>query len=468
MAGRNALLTPELEREVDRLTGTTVRSGNAVRLLPSGVESYAKRWALLEDARKEIHIVAFSVMRDATSRRLRDRIHGKLREGVKARLILDDFSLYTTFAFGIIRDMEKAGAEVVTYNKTFRKLLPVWRENHRIRQVVRAIKFKQKRRFHEKYMIVDGRYAVLGGLNWGSKYACGGVDPKAWRDTDVYLAGPVVADIDRQFVRDFFRYSAMNRDRERRWLGEPLDCYHGEVERGEKTLREGGGEAVSPDLSPHGTARIRYIPHKPYDEGRLRITEAYLRMFQAAERTIFWGCHGIRPPRLIAEALAEAVARGVEVRLITNSRRSARTLVVCGLLGWMYWESRNHYHWLLDHGIRIFEWQKPGAFHSKNLVIDGSVASVGSYNVARGSTFHHTESVVLVYGRDFASQVEAQFEKDWEDCIEIRKGDKKSAAPWSFVDPFRRLLHERNLLVEPSLRPRGVREGLAAGRIKYM
>lgn len=462
------LATPELEKEIDRLTGTVVRSGNAVVLLPSGVESYKKRWELLEGAQNTIHIVAFSVMRDDTSRRLRDVLRERLEAGAEVRFIVDDFSLYTTFAFGIVKDMEKAGAKVVTYNKTFRDLLPVWRQDHRIKQFVRAIKFKQKRRFHEKYLIVDGRHAILGGLNWGSKYAFGGVQPKAWRDSDVYLAGPVVADILKQFLLDFFLYSAMNRDRDRRFLGEPLTGYLEEAKKEIRDFEKGRGSVALADPPPAGSTRIRYVPHKPYDEGRLRITEAYLRMFQAARKNIFWGCHGIRPPRLVAETLAAAVERGVEVRLITNSRRSARTLVVFGLLGWMYWESRNHYHWLLERGIRIFEWQKPGAFHSKNLVIDGEVASVGSYNVARGSTFHHTESNVIVYDREFAARAEAQFAKDLEDCIEIHKNDRLGAAPRPYVDPFRRRLHERNLLVNPALVPPKVREDLDAGLIKHM
>ena len=468
MAATSLLASPEIEKEIDRLTGTVVRPGNTVVLLPSGVQSYQKRWELLAGAKRTIHIVAFSVMRDDTSRRLRDVVREHLKAGVAVRFVLDDFSLYTTFAFGIIKDMEEAGAEVVVYNKTFRELLPVWSQDHRIKQFVRAIKFKQKRRFHEKYMIVDGRHAVLGGLNWGSKYAFGGVEPKAWRDTDVYLTGPVVGDIQKQFVRDFYLYSAMNRDEVRRPLGFPLDCYQEEAEKGERELRKNGDSAVFPDLEPAGNTRVRYVPHKPYDEGRLKLTEAYLRMFRAARRNIFWGCHGIRPPRLVADTLADAVRRGVEVRLITNSRRSARTLVVAGLLGWMYWESRNHYHWLLEQGIRIFEWQKPGAFHSKNLVIDGEVASVGSYNVAAGSTFHHTESNVIVYGREFASQVEGQFEKDLLDCIEIGKTDAIGAAPRPSVDPYLRRLHERNLLVEPALRTPKVQKDLEAGHIKYM
>jgi phosphatidylserine/phosphatidylglycerophosphate/cardiolipin synthase-like enzyme len=59
-------------------------------------------------------------------------------------------------------------------------------------------------------LVVDGTEAILGGINWGNKYAFGGVKPKAWRDSDVYLSGSVVASIQRQFVRDLFLYRAMD------------------------------------------------------------------------------------------------------------------------------------------------------------------------------------------------------------------------------------------------------------------
>lgn len=457
---------PGLEPELDRRTGTVVREGNAVHFLPSGHESYALRWALLEGARRSIHVVAFSMMRDGTSRRLRDLLLQKLREGVAVRIILDDAVLFSTFAGGYLRALAKAGAEVIRYHHVFRGLGPVPGEGRPFDRTARMLKLKMKRRFHEKYLVVDGREAVLGGINWGDKYAYGGLRPKAWRDSDVHVRGPVVADVQRQFVRDLFVYRAM----------EPLGRFAAVVHAGDPALAEAGpraetfaveeADACFPPLEPVGPERARYVAHKPYDDQRLRLTEAYLAIFRGARRYIWWGCHGIRPPRIVAETLADAVRRGVEVRLVTNSRHSSRTLMFFGLLGWMYWESRNHFPWLLRNGLRIYEWQLPGAFHSKNLVVDGEIASVGSYNVARGSTYHHTESNLIFHGGALPELVRAQFERDLESCKELRP-EEVAPAPARF-DPFLRLLHERDLLVPPDLRTPAVEADLAAGRFKRM
>ena len=194
----------ELESQIDEFTGSVMRDGNHLEFMPSGSFSFKKRWELLEGAENTIDIVAFSLMRDETSARLCNLLCDKLRQGVKVRMIFDDAVLYSTFSGGLLRTVSKAGAEVVRYNKLFRNILPSAGKGRPFHHLVRNIKIKLKRRFHEKYMVVDGSKSILGGINWGNKYAFGGIQPKAWRDTDVFITGPVVADIQAQFIKDFF------------------------------------------------------------------------------------------------------------------------------------------------------------------------------------------------------------------------------------------------------------------------
>jgi phosphatidylserine/phosphatidylglycerophosphate/cardiolipin synthase-like enzyme len=192
------------------------------------------------------------------------------------------------------------------------------------------------------------------------------------------------------------------------------------------------------------------------------MTEAAIMLVRGARESIFWGCHGIRPPRIIAETLAEARNRGVDVLLITNSRHASKGLMLWGLLGWMYFESNWHFRWLLELGIRIYEWQRKGPFHSKNLVIDGQVASVGSYNVARASSFHHTESSVVIFGGPVTRAIREQFDADMQPdlCKEITMSDIPSSsgfwrwmASWlKWRAPMERPLHARNRLLPRTLR----------------
>jgi phosphatidylserine/phosphatidylglycerophosphate/cardiolipin synthase-like enzyme len=81
--GSDGLLDPASEATADRLTRTRVRDGNAVTFMPSGERSYERRWQLIEDARRTIHLVTFSVINDDTSSRLADVVAAKIaRAGV--------------------------------------------------------------------------------------------------------------------------------------------------------------------------------------------------------------------------------------------------------------------------------------------------------------------------------------------------------------------------------------------------
>ena len=75
------VLAPAFQSETDRLTKTVVRDGNSITFMPSGEESYAKRWELIEGAEKSLHMVSFSVIKDDTSRRLVLRMAQLSREG---------------------------------------------------------------------------------------------------------------------------------------------------------------------------------------------------------------------------------------------------------------------------------------------------------------------------------------------------------------------------------------------------
>jgi len=456
----DALLDPAFEQEADRLTDTSVREGNGITLMPSGEQSYAKRWELIEGAKKTLHMVSFSFMRDDTTRRLAATAAAKVGEGVEVKMIVDDAALYTTFSRGILRDMAKAGVEVLSYDSPLHYLA--------LHRMIRKGKIAVKRRFHEKYLVVDGEQSILGGMNWGTKYALGGTDPKWWRDTDVYLTGPVVADVQRRFLLDVFVYRAQAEAWKRRKEKgfDPVASLEDAQKNAEAFMQEHAA-TYFPPLEGTGTNRIRYVGHKPWDESAVPLTNATLHLVRSARQSIYWGCHGVRPPRMMAENLADAAARGVDVHLITNSKKSSRSLMGRGLLGWMWWECSHYFRWLVEHGIHVHEWQLPGAFHSKNMVVDDTVAAVGSYNVANGSCFHHTESAVIVMGGDFPTAVRHQFELDLQNTKEVTLDHTKKPLPFGFFDPWRRPLHERNLLIDRAVWPAQVAADLYAGKIVY-
>lgn len=459
------LTSPEFLRKLDDVSQSRIREGNHIEFFARGIDSYKKRWELLENAKKSIHLVSFSLMNDDTSKRLRDLLIKKLGEGVEVKMIFSDTSLRTSMSGYIMAEVVKKGGKLYRYNDLLQGWVPNLRKGNPFKQLILNAKLKIKKHFHEKYFVVDGTYAILGGMNWGTKYANGGDDkyPKSWRDSDLFLQGKVVGDIQAQFLKDFLRYEHWQQTIAKNMFAD-YDTVMRECDfRTVDSVREEMPQYF-PDPENLGTAALRYVAHKPYDDNRLNMTNAMLLSMKQAKDYINWGCHAIRPPLIVGEYLADAAARGVKVSLITNSQKSARGLMAHGFLGFMYYECTKHYKWLLERGVRIFEWQKEGAFHSKNLVIDDCLAAVGSYNVAPGSTYGHTESQVFIHGGDIPLKIKEQFQVDFSACKEVLLDDVKNSLPRA--NAFDGPLTERDLLIEPELLTPTVKEKLDRGDYK--
>jgi phosphatidylserine/phosphatidylglycerophosphate/cardiolipin synthase-like enzyme len=186
-----------------------------------------------------------------------------------------------------------------------------------------------------------------------------------------------------------------------------------------------------------------------YDRQRLPLTDVCSAAGSA--RFVYWGYRHTTPQ--VMRILIDAARRGWG-ETITNSR-CPPTLMFFGLLGWILGKLKP-LPLLLANGIRIFECK--ARHFTQNMVIDDAVASIGSYNIARGSAFHHTESNVVVYGGDFPAQVRQQFEIDFKDCRELSIDEVK--APLEWADPYRRRLNDRNFLINTTLLPDKVRRDL--------
>ncbi len=441
------------------------RESNNIQFLPSGSASYKIRWKLLQEASSSIHLVTFSFMKDATTKKLFSLLKEKAKAGVSVIIIYDEIVNRTTFVGPWIRELHSYGIQTFGYNS----LSDNWNINYKkgspFRQLMLSLKLKLKQHYHEKYFITDNEHLIIGGINWGNKYAYGGIEPKAWRDTDVYITGQIVRDVQTQFLRDYEMQKTWKSIKKDKISYAGFTCKYQDTYRNLIQLQERYPEYFTtplPAIDESEKVQISYMPHKPYDENELKLTNFLLEKIAGAKKRIFWGCHGIRPPRIFAEYFKAAIERGVKIVLITNSKKSSRTLMVNGLLGWMYWECTKHYKYLLEHGVEIYEWQKPGAFHSKNLIIDDDFVSIGSFNIANGSSFHHSESNIIAKDQNFCQKVYEQFMIDLQDCVKVDintfKFPRKNA--------FDRILHERYKMIHSDLLTESISQDLKNGHYK--
>jgi cardiolipin synthase len=239
-------------------------------------------------------------------------------------------------------------------------------------------------RDHRKLLIVDGRTAFLGGINISAVYSGGsfskgsdkGARPEnqlAWRDTDLQLSGPVVAEFQRLFLETWETQE-----------GRPLQQKN-----------------YFPRLRKAGREVVRAIGSTP-DESFSLIYATLLSAISSAETSVsITNAYFVPDPQLLASLEASA-QRGVDVTLILPSATDSWLVFHAG---------RGYYDRLLQAGVKIYE--RHGALlHSKTALIDGVWATVGSTNLDWRSFLHNRELNAVVLGPEFGRQVQAMFEED--------------------------------------------------------
>ena len=230
--------------------------------------------------------------------------------------------------------------------------------------------------------MVDGRTAFIGGINISSAYSSGSilrrpsktkVNSNAWRDTDLQVEGPVVAEFQKLFIQTW--------EKQR---GPPL-----------------APKIYFPTLSRAGNDIVRTIGSTPDDPYSLM----YLTLMSAignAEKQVYLTNAYFVPDPQLRKALTDATTRGVDVRLILPSHSDSALVFHAG---------RAHYADLLAGGVQIFE-LNGALLHAKTAVIDGVWSTVGSTNLDWRSFMDNDEINAVILGRDFAAQMAAMFAKD--------------------------------------------------------
>lgn len=350
-------------------------AGNRVSLLIDGPATLGAIRKAIESAQHNVHVETYIFADDEVGREFSDLLMARARDGIKVRVIYDAIGSVTTPA-GFFARMRDAGVEV----REFRPLDPLHT----------PLPWKINNRDHRKIVVVDGRIAFTGGINISSAYESSsstrpGPDAgrdQAWRDTHVELEGPVAAQFQSLFFATWTRAGGSIDDKQAQYFPPP------------QTMGSELVAAVATDADDKKESRIygTYFAAVQHCSQRLWLTNAYFA-----------------PNKEFREALIAAAQRGVDVRLIVPSFTDSGLILNA---------SRNTFGELLAGGVHIFE-QRYALLHAKTAVIDGALSMVGSANLDMRSFLHNNEVNAVIVGHDFASRLEAVFQRDLKDTREL-------------------------------------------------
>ena len=366
--------------------GEPLVAGNRVELLQDGPGTYAAMFEAIDGARDHVNLESYILEAEGPGEDFARRLIARAKAGVRVNVIYDSFGSLGTPA-SYFDHLRANGVNVCEYN-------PLSRLGNLLSRALHL-------RDHRKLMVVDGRIGFIGGVNISSVYSAGSspltsiagsgghqdeteADKPGWRDTHVRVEGPIVAQLQRLFMRHWSKHSSI-------------------------ALR---GTHYFPPLAPVGNQRVALAA---CDAGRRRnpFYRALLSALDASQHRIFLTTAYLVPTRRLMRSLLRAARRGVDVHLLLPGVSDFWAPLQAG---------RSHYTRLLRAGIHLHELHDT-LLHAKTCVIDGLWTTVGSSNLDWRSFLHNAEANLVVLDAGLAQEMERVFMDDVARSKEIVRAE---------------------------------------------
>lgn len=380
---REAPNTDVLQRHLaleSALADSPLVIGNKVALLRDGPATFKAMFQSIRGAKDHINLEYFTFENvEEGGTQLGDLLVEKQKHGVQVNVIYDSFGSIDTPATFFDR-LKDAGVKLLEFNP--------------VNPIEARRGYSLNDRDHRKILIADGKTAVIGGVNLSKVYTslpqsaaerAGETPPDTWRDTDIQIDGPAVAELQKLFLSHWAEQD-----------GNPLPQRN-----------------YFPHVAAQGAEVVRVIGSTP-DHVVPEYYVAVLSAIRNAEIRVWVSAAYFVPTHQELEDLIQAARRGVDVKLFLPSHSDSDLALRVG---------RSHYSDLLEVGVQIYE-TKNSILHSKTAVIDGVWSVVGSSNFDHRSVLFNDEVDAVILGRATAAQMEAMFEDD------ISKADRIDLKAW--------------------------------------
>ena len=358
---------------------------NRVRILNNGEQTFPDMFEEMSKAERYIHIEFFAIEGGVLFDRLVEILDDRIAHGVEVRIIYDSVGSRRLRRRELLR-LRAIGAEV-------RSFMPVW---------IARFTDKVNYRNHRKIVVIDGRVGYTGGVNIADRYI-DGVRGGIWRDTHLRIEGEAVAMLQSVFVTDwhFVTDGCM--------LSDEVYFHTQEV-----------GDVLPIQIATSG-------PDSPYAS----IMQAYFAAIGKAERYIYVSTPYLLPNQAIVTALRVAALSGVDVRVLIPVRGDN---IFVAWAGYSYVDS------LMEAGVKVYLYNK-GFNHSKFLLIDDCISSIGSANLDNRSFEDDFEVQAIIYDGAITKELKGYFMEDLARSTEITPEIWRTRSRLSkIMEPIARLL----------------------------
>lgn len=349
---------------------------NAVDIFTNGYDFFHSLLRDIGKARHHVHIDSYIFNDDALGYMVADALMEKARQGVEVRVVYDDVGCWKVDN-DFFERMREGGIEVHAF-------MPV---------KFPAFTGKVNYRNHRKLCIVDGKIGYIGGMNIATRYIQGR-SGQEWRDTHLRIRGGAVYGIQRAFLVDWYfvdRTLITNRR------------FYPEL-----------GEKVKNDCL------IQIVTSSPISQWP-DIMQGYVRILLQAKRYVYMSTPYFLPTESVLFAIRTAALAGVDVRIMIPDKTDAKLVE---------WASRSYVKQTVESGVKVYLY-KAGFNHSKMLVSDDALCTVGSTNIDFRSFENNFEANAFIYDPKMARRLKEVYLQDVRESVMLE--DVKDLGHYSFL-----------------------------------
>ena len=336
---------------------------NEVEIYTSGYDFFPSLLMEIGKAEHHIHLDTFIISDDPLGRVVADALIDKARQGVEVRLIYDDVGSWRTPNSFFTR-MRNEGVEVYAF-------MPV-----RFPAFTSRVNYRN----HRKICVIDGEVGFIGGMNIARRYVQGTVR-QPWRDTHVKITGSAVYGLQRAFLVDWYFVSKI-------LITER--SYYPEIIIGQ---------------NDNLVQVVTSSPTSLWPE----IEQGYVRILTNAKHYVYMQTPYFLPTNPILFVMRVAALSGVDVRLMIPYETDTKVVE---------WASRSYVMEAAKAGVKILLYRE-GFNHSKLLVSDDAMATIGSTNVDFRSFENDFEANAFFYDKEIALRVKEVFLKDQSGSLDL-------------------------------------------------
>ena len=333
-----------------------------IEIISYGTEFFDRLISEIGQAKDHIHIQFYIFRDDATGHRVREALMAKAEEGVEVRLLYDDVGCWTT-DYEFFEEMRCAGIYVKGFLKVRFPFSPG----------------KVNYRNHRKLVIIDGKRAFIGGMNVADRYVDGG-KWGAWRDIMLFVRGEAVYSMQTSFLVDWYF--------------------------ADRSLIS--GSRYYPEAETEGRILTQTVSSNPIGVWR-EMLQGMAYAISCSRDYLYIQTPYFMPSDYVLTAILNLALAGADVRIMVPEESDNIMTQLA---------SRSYLADVMSAGAKVYLYQK-GFLHSKMLVSDDSLASIGSANIDFRSFECNFEINTFVYDNNIARQLKEIFMDDIRNCRQL-------------------------------------------------